>query len=67
MEKFCIENSSLGEIDPKVVETTSPMEDVQVDEKDTVKENYLGHVQGKTHDKMSNKAVVDLTPISKEI
>ncbi|MCD9561062.1 hypothetical protein HAX54_020019, partial [Datura stramonium] len=64
--KVCIEEPSLEELNPKVIETTCPMEQAHVDEKDKGKENYFGDGQDKTHDKKSNKTIVNLTPMSKE-
>ncbi|MCD9640441.1 hypothetical protein HAX54_025746, partial [Datura stramonium] len=64
--KICIEEQSLYELNAKVVKTTCSIEQVHVDQKDKCKENKFGPIQGNTHDKKSNKAVVDLTPMSKE-
>ncbi|KAH0712284.1 hypothetical protein KY289_008243 [Solanum tuberosum] len=65
--KVCIEKSkSLDELNSKVVDTTSPIEKLYVDENDKGKKNYFGYVQGKAHNKTFNKAIVDLTPMRKE-
>ncbi|KAH0655037.1 hypothetical protein KY285_029919 [Solanum tuberosum] len=65
--KVCIEKpKSLDELKPKVVDTTSPIEKVYVDENDKGKENYFGSVQDKAHNKKFNKTIVDLTPMRKE-
>ncbi|KAH0709375.1 hypothetical protein KY284_010802 [Solanum tuberosum] len=56
---------SLGELNPKVVDTISPIEKVYVDENDKGKNNYFGSVQDKAHIKNFNKAIVDLTQMRK--
>ncbi|KAH0649114.1 hypothetical protein KY290_032505 [Solanum tuberosum] len=57
---------SLDELNPKVVDTTSPIEEVYDDENDKDKKNYFGSIQDKAHNKKFNKAIVDLTPMRKE-
>ncbi|KAH0712304.1 hypothetical protein KY289_008263 [Solanum tuberosum] len=57
---------SLDELNSKVVDTTSPIEKLYVDENDKGKEKYFGYVQDKAHNKTFNKAIVDLTPMRKE-
>ncbi|KAK6775898.1 hypothetical protein RDI58_026899 [Solanum bulbocastanum] len=65
--KVCIEKSkSLDELYSKVVDTTSPIEKVYVDENEKGKENYFSYVQDKAHNKKFNKAIMDLTPMRKE-
>ncbi|KAH0682666.1 hypothetical protein KY285_020175 [Solanum tuberosum] len=65
--KVCIEKSkSLDVLNPKVVDTTSHIEKVYVDENDKGKNNYFGSVQDKAHNKKFNKAIVNLTPMRKE-
>ncbi|KAH0669841.1 hypothetical protein KY285_023984 [Solanum tuberosum] len=65
--KVCFEKlKSSDELNSKVVDTTSPIEKVYVDENDQGKENYFGSVQDKVHNKKFNKAIVDLTPMRKK-
>lgn len=66
--KVCIEKPSWEELNTKVVELniTCPIEQVFVHEKDMGKKNNFGLVQDNIHNKKSNKADVDLTPMSKE-
>ncbi|KAH0760884.1 hypothetical protein KY290_016957 [Solanum tuberosum] len=53
-------------LDPKVVDSTSPIEELYDDENDKGKKNYFGSVQDKVHNKKFNKAIVDLIPMRKE-
>ena len=62
----CIEEPSLDEHNSKVVNTTCPVGQVHVHENNKGKENYFGSVQDKTHTKKFNKAIMDLTPMSKK-
>lgn len=60
------ETLSLDKLNPKIAQAICCIGQVIIDEKDKGKENCFAVIQDKNHAKKSNKAGLDLTPMSKE-